>query len=80
MHASPRLAKEVQAMGREDKLVIRLSTVEREAIDRLAQAERLPAATLARRVLLCEVDRRGLWPPTGDGQSPPVTLPSAPCS
>jgi hypothetical protein len=57
---APRLAEEVQAMGREDKLVIRLSTAEREAIDRLAQVERLPASTLARKMLLCEVDRRGL--------------------
>lgn len=67
-------------MGREDKLVIRLSTTERKAIDRLAQVERLPASTLARRMLLREVDRRGLWSPSVDGQSPPATLPSAPYS
>jgi hypothetical protein len=73
---APRLAEEVRAMGREDKLVIRLSTAERAAIDRLAQAERLPAATLARRMLLCEIDRRGLWPPQADGQSPAAISPS----
>ena len=53
-------------MGREDKLVIRLSTAERAAIDRLAQVERLPAATLVRSMLLREVDCRGLWSPPDD--------------
>ena len=52
-------------MNREDQLVIRLSTAERMAINRLAQVERLPASTLARRMLLHEVDRCGLWPPSG---------------
>jgi hypothetical protein len=53
-------------MGRQDKLVIRLSAAERAAIDRLAQVERLPASTLARSMLLREVDCRGLWSPPGD--------------
>jgi hypothetical protein len=58
--------EEVQTMGRKDKLVIRLSTAERAAIDRLAQVERLPASTLVRSMLLREVDCRGLWSPPGD--------------
>jgi hypothetical protein len=49
-------------MCRTDRLVIRLSAAERAAIHRLAQVERLPVSTLARRMLLHEVDRRGLWP------------------
>ena len=51
-------------MCRTEKLVIRLNESERAAINRLAQVERLPASTLARRLLLHEVDRRGLWPPS----------------
>jgi hypothetical protein len=50
-------------MYREDRLVIRLSDAERAAIERLAQVERLPASTLARRMLLHEADRRGLGLP-----------------
>ncbi|MBN1815433.1 MAG: hypothetical protein JXA14_26610 [Anaerolineae bacterium] len=56
-------------MYREDRLVIRLSDAERAAIERLAQAERLPASTLARSMLLQEVDRRGLWP-SKSGEKP----------
>ena len=52
-------------MERTDRLVIRLSKVERAAVDRLAQAERLPASTLARRMLLKEADRRCLLPDCG---------------
>ena len=44
------------------KLVIRLSMAEKEAIGRLASAEKLQPATLARQLLLKEVDKRGLWP------------------
>jgi len=47
-------------MRRVKKLVIRLNSAEREAVRRLAQVERLPASTLARRLLLQEADRRGL--------------------
>ena len=47
-------------MRRMKKLVIRLNSAEREAVRRLAQVERLPASTLARRLLLKEADRRGL--------------------
>ena len=49
-------------MNRADKLVIRLNEAEKTAIGRLAQVERLPASTLARRLLLKKVDERGLWP------------------
>jgi hypothetical protein len=50
-------------MYRTSKLVVRLNEAEHEAIRRLAQTERMPASTLVRRLLLREVDRRGLWPP-----------------
>lgn len=53
-------------MYRENRLVIKLSDSERAAIERLAQLERLPASTLARRMLLQEVDRRGLYPQGGE--------------
>jgi len=36
--------------------------VERTAINRLAEVEQLPASTLARRMLLQEAQRRGLFP------------------
>lgn len=49
-------------MARTHRLVIRLSTCERTAITALAKMERLPPSTLARRMLLQEIDRRGLWP------------------
>jgi hypothetical protein len=64
-HTGPPAGEEARAMYREDRLVIRLSNAERAAIEQLAQVERLPASTLARRMLLREVDRRGLWPPPG---------------
>jgi len=50
-------------MYRIDRLVIRLHRVERTAINRLAEVEQLPASTLARRMLLQEAQRRGLFPP-----------------
>jgi hypothetical protein len=62
---------EAKAMNRDDRLVIRLSAIERAAIERLAQAERLPALTLTRRMLLHEIDRRGLWPSPGSGKPAP---------
>jgi len=45
-------------MYRGNRLVIRLSATEREAVTRLAELERLPASTLARRLLLKEAERR----------------------
>jgi len=45
---------------RSKRLVVRLDANEQRAILRLAKAERLPASTLARRLLLQEADRRGL--------------------
>ena len=47
-------------MLRTNVLAIRLTRGERATIDRLAQAERLPASTLARRLLLQEADQRDL--------------------
>jgi hypothetical protein len=49
-------------MYRAYRLVIRLNKTERAAIDNLARVERLPASTLARRLLLREADRHGLNP------------------
>ncbi len=43
-------------MYRGQKLVIRLTPAEQETIRRLAEAERLPASTLARAILLKEAD------------------------
>ena len=44
-------------MYRNDKLVIRLNDHEAATVARLAEAERLPASTLARRLLLLEAER-----------------------
>ena len=49
-------------MYRVHKLIVRLGKEEQAAIQRLAEAERLPTSTLARRLLLQEVDRKELWP------------------
>jgi predicted DNA binding CopG/RHH family protein len=46
---------------RTKRLVIRLTESEAAAVKRLAHTERLPASTLARQLLLREVDRRRLW-------------------
>jgi hypothetical protein len=43
-------------MRREDSLVIRLTEAERKAINRLADAQRLPVSTAARRILLDMAD------------------------
>lgn len=50
-------------MYRLSKLVVRLSKTEKAAILRLAQAEKLPASTMARRLLLREAERRGIGCP-----------------
>lgn len=52
-------------MYRTEKLVIRLDKAEKAIINRLAQIERLPASTLARRLLLMEAERHGLLPSVG---------------
>ncbi len=52
-------------MTRTKKLVVRLDKSELAAVERLAEAERLPASTLARRMLLIEAERtaeRGVVP------------------
>jgi hypothetical protein len=49
-------------MQRTDRIVIRINAVERQVIDALAQAEKLPASTLARRRLLFEAEQRGIVP------------------
>ena len=54
--------KGVKDMYRGKRLVIRLNRVERATINKLAAIEQLPASTLARRLLLQEADKRGLWP------------------
>jgi len=56
-------------MYRTKRLVIRLHKAEHEIISRLARVERLPASTLARRLLLHEAERRGLLPPAGQGDA-----------
>jgi hypothetical protein len=53
-------------MYRNDRIVIRLNEVERQVIDALAQMERLPASTLARRRLLLEAEQRGIVPRYGE--------------
>jgi len=47
---------------KEARLVVRLTGTEKTAINQLAALERLPASTLARRILLREAERRGLLP------------------
>ena len=47
-------------MYRTEKLVIRLNRTERAAVEKLAMVERLPASTMARRLLLDEAEQRGL--------------------
>jgi hypothetical protein len=49
-----------KAMSKTNRLVILMTESEREAIERLAKAEKLPASTFARRRLLLEADQRGL--------------------
>lgn len=44
-------------MMRTERLVIRLNRAEAAAVDRLAEAERLPVSTLARRLLLLEAEK-----------------------
>lgn len=56
------IVKKGVSMYRGERLVVRLNVKERAAVERLAQQERLPASTLARRLLLQEADRRGVWP------------------
>jgi hypothetical protein len=46
-------------MLRTNMLVIRLTQIERDAIDKLAESEILPVSTFARQLLLKEADRRG---------------------
>ena len=46
-------------MLRTNMLVVRLTQIERAAIDKLAESERLPVSTFARQLLLKECDRRG---------------------
>ena len=46
-------------MLRTNMLVIRLTQIERAALDNLARSERLPVSTFARQLLLKEADRRG---------------------
>ena len=47
-------------MYRTKKVVVRLSAMEHCAVSSLARAEKLPAATMARRLLLQEAEQRGL--------------------
>lgn len=47
-------------MYRSRRLVVRLSDTEQEAIAKLAQVEKLPAATMARRLLLREAEKQGV--------------------
>ena len=56
-------------MYRNERLVIRLNDREAEAVSRLAEAERLPASTLARRLLLIEAERAVMQrPATAEGK------------
>jgi hypothetical protein len=50
---------------RENRMVIKLNTNEKEAIARLAKVVRLPPSTLARKMLLDEAERRGLLAESG---------------
>ena len=47
-------------MTRKNRFVILLTDAERQSIDALAEAEMLPASTLARRCLLMEAEQRGV--------------------
>jgi hypothetical protein len=69
-------------MYRNDRIVIRLNEVERQVIDALAQMERLPASTLARRRLLLEAEQRGIVPRYGEkhNRAEVVEAPSAAAS
>lgn len=49
-----------RAMPRSERFVILLTKREAETIGALADAERLPASTAARRLLLEEAEKRGL--------------------
>ena len=53
-------------MYRDDRLVIKLTTNEKEAAERLAQAERLPLSTLTRKILLDKAAERGLLQMSGE--------------
>lgn len=53
-------------MARENRFVILLSARERQVIEALAQAEKLPASTLARCRLLFEAEERGIVPRLGE--------------
>lgn len=46
--------------ARDNRFVILMSEEERQAVERLAKAEKLPASTYVRRRLLMEADQRGL--------------------
>lgn len=47
-------------MARENRFVILLTEGERQTVEALAQLEKLPASTLARRCLLFEAEQRGI--------------------
>ena len=49
-------------MRRERRFPVVLSKRERQALQQLAQAEALSAATVLRRLIIREAKRRGLWP------------------
>lgn len=49
-------------MARENRFVILLTEDERQIVEALAEAEKLPASTLARRRLLFEAEQRGIAP------------------
>lgn len=54
-------------MTRKRRLVVRLSIEEYTVIDKMAQARRLPASTLARVLLLQEADRHNSSANHGSG-------------
>ena len=56
-------------MARHNRFVILVSERERQAIETLAQIEKLPASTLARKRLLTEAEARGIFMAKGNGDA-----------
>ena len=59
--------------SRKKHFVIMVHDREREAIDRLAEMERLPSSTFARVYLLKEAERRGLLEKNHNGAAEAIT-------
>jgi hypothetical protein len=54
-------------VNRNERVEVRVSSAERELLDRIADLERVRPSEAVRIVLRAEGRRRGLWPPQYDG-------------